>query len=66
VVVAALADAGALVGIEDALYPVEQFLADERFMPAAVLDALVGDPAEVVAVPQQRAQGLDRDQCHVA
>ncbi|HTL42098.1 MAG TPA: hypothetical protein VL294_11555 [Pseudolysinimonas sp.] len=39
-------------GADDALHPVEQFLLDERFVPAGVLLTLVADVAEVVAVAQ--------------
>nr|WP_189983491.1 hypothetical protein [Streptomyces capoamus] len=50
------------VGVEDALYAVEQLhIFDERRMPAGVLDALMFHEAEVVPITQQLAQSLGRD-----
>nr|WP_240192553.1 hypothetical protein [Glycomyces sp. YM15] len=43
------------------LHPVEQFLTHQRLVPSLVLDALEGDPPEVVAVPQDRSDGVHRD-----
>ncbi|HSV67553.1 MAG TPA: hypothetical protein VLJ59_16820 [Mycobacteriales bacterium] len=59
--VAAVADAGAGVGVEHALYGVEGFFVDQGFVPAFVLDVFVGDVADVVAVAQQVGQGLQGD-----
>ncbi|WP_241883012.1 hypothetical protein [Frankia sp. KB5] len=60
VVVGPLAGAGAAVGDQDLLYPVEQVLVDDGRVAACDFGSLVVDKAEVVAVAQHVADFVDR------
>ena len=56
VVVDTLAFAGQVVRPKDVLDATERLGIDERLMGAVVLDAALGDLADVVALVQQRAE----------
>ncbi|MBB5083760.1 hypothetical protein HNR40_009265 [Nonomuraea endophytica] len=62
VVVLAGSGAGAALDEQDLLYAVEEFLADQGFVSASVLDALVSDEAQVVAVSEHVSDLVDGDQ----
>ncbi|MDA1361638.1 hypothetical protein O1R50_18565 [Glycomyces luteolus] len=51
----------AVVLPQDFLHPVEQILTHQRLVSPLMLDTLEGDPSEVVAIPQDRADGVHRD-----
>ncbi|RFS84153.1 hypothetical protein D0T12_18530 [Actinomadura spongiicola] len=47
--------------VDGLLHPLEQLLLDERLMPPPVLLTLVGNPPQVVLIPQQVGQFAQRD-----
>ncbi|HKR48724.1 MAG TPA: hypothetical protein VJT72_03930 [Pseudonocardiaceae bacterium] len=57
----AFTGSGVAFRVEHFLHFVEEFGVDERFVPAGVFDAVIGDVAEVVSVTQHGAEAVEGD-----